>query len=148
MNQKLNLLVTLSLNKPIKDTTEVSKNVAEGILHQAMNVGITLGDDEGFITDIKVAKSDGTPQMHVKAGHHPKFLRIENQVFIDGPTEKQKSAMELVATGLLSIAHDMENDERFRKWIETTLFFNHFNQSIDEVGRLIQHMILETEERY
>jgi len=146
MKNHLNLLLTLGLSDPIRNSKELATNVAKGILNQAMDVGISPNDEEGYVTDIMIGKFDGTPQVHVNiAGLMPKFLPVEDKGFDDGPSEKQKAGMQLVATGLLSIAYEMETDEKFREWIESTPFFDYFTQCIDEVGRQISHIIPESD---
>ncbi|RRJ54638.1 hypothetical protein EHV15_34135 [Paenibacillus oralis] len=146
MQNKMNFQLTLGLSDPIQNKEEVARNIANGILNQVMDFGITAEDDEGFANDIIIGSEDGVPLIHAEISPHDlNLIPISNLTENEVAGYIQREAIRRVSRGLSTISRQMESDDRFREWIEATPFFSFFTGCIDEVSREILHIVSESE---
>lgn len=145
-NKKLNFQLTMGFSEPILNTEEVARRVANGILNQAYDFGITGEEDDGYTTDVVIGSEEGVPLIQAEIGLqgpnlNPLFDLSEKEV----AGYMQREALRKVSHGLAMISKQMDLDDQFREWIEATPFFSFFTGCIDEVSMNVMHLIPEPE---
>lgn len=145
MKNQMTFQLTLGFSDPIRNKEEVARNVVNGLLNQAMGIGLTAEDDDGITTDIAIGSAEGQPLVEAKIGPHGADLSPVSLSEKEITGFIQREALRQVSHGLATIAGQMDSDSKFYEWIQNTPFFDFFTECIDEVSRKIMHIIPEVD---
>ncbi|MGV2885923.1 hypothetical protein [Paenibacillus taichungensis] len=146
MQNKLNFQLTMGFSESIRNTEEVARSIANGILNQAYDIGITGEDDDGFMKDLTIGSEEGVPLIQAEiALQGPNLNPLFELSEKEAAGYMQREALRKVSHGLAMIAKQMDLDDRFREWIEATPFFSYFTECIHEVSLKVMDIIPEPE---
>lgn len=142
MKKQMGLQLSLGFSDTIQNREEVVRNVANGILNQAINVGITNENEKGRLIELMLLTTRGEPLAHAEIGPHATNLSmISQQLVKERAGFIQREALRQISHGLATIAGQMDSDDHFRNWIEETPFFSFFTGCIDEISRSMMDII-------